>query len=83
MGDIKCGQVRKIIVLWTSINLIEVRRVQMRVNSEEWRYQEKSGPSNKDLEPEPLKTPHIAIFAAIFGRFQTRFSSNPKNILTI
>ena len=50
MGDIKCGQVRKIIVLWTSINLIEVRRVQMRVNSEEWRYQEKSGPSNKDLE---------------------------------
>ena len=50
MGDIKCGQVRKIIVLWTSINLIEVRRVQMRVNLEEWRYQEKSGPSNKDLE---------------------------------
>ena len=50
MGDIKCGQVRKIIVLWTSIILIEVRGVQMRVNSEEWRYQEKSGPSNKDLE---------------------------------
>ena len=49
MGDIKCGQVRKIIVLWTSINLIEVRGVQMRVNSEEWRNQAKSGPSNKDL----------------------------------